>query len=387
MDEPAHQVRRLLESHWCPERGFCVPNAVTYPHLWLWDSCFHAIIWAHLGDLRALRELDAVLDAQLPEGLVPHMRYGAAPPDTWLGPRAETSSLAQPPMFGHAIKVLAEHGMPAAAPTLARAKRGLDWLWERRRDERDLIYVVHPWEAGNDHSPRWDSWGAPGRTGRDYDRAARTGWNKQRMTDVTFDSDGAAAWSSTFVSCPAGFNAYVSFNMAELAQVLGDRSLAERAERITAAMDEHLWDAEQRLWVDLPLVGGGCSVRVPISDGVMGALVTPNEQRARGALGQLFDPDRFGARFGPANVARSHRAYDPDMYWRGAAWPHLNYLLWLALLRWDHGPQARAIAHATRSAAVASDWAEYWNPETGAGLGAIPQSWTGVAVAMNASAS
>lgn len=376
------QVLRLLERHWCADRGFCVPNADTYPHLWLWDSCFHAIGWAHLGDRRALRELDAVLGGQLPAGLVPHMRFGAAPPDTWLGPLAETSSLAQPPMFGHAIKVLAEQGMRPDEATLARARRGLDWLWHRR-DEHDLIYVVHPWEAGNDHSPRWDDWGAPGRTRHDYDRAARTAWNKQRMTDVTFDDDGAAAWSSTFVACPAGFNAYVSYNMAELADVLDDRSLADRAERISAAMDQHLWDAEQRLWADLPLLGGGRSVRAPISDGVMGALVTSDEQRARMALAQLTDPDRFGARFGPANVARSHPAYDPGMYWRGAAWPHLNYLFWLALLRWNRVPQARALARATHTAAMASGWAEYWNPETGEGLGAIPQSWAGVVAAMN----
>jgi hypothetical protein len=32
--------------------------------------------------------------------------------------------------------------------------------------------------------------------------------------------------------------------------------------------------------------------------------------------------------------------------------------------------------------AVASGWAEYWNPETGGGLGARPQSWTGLVLRM-----
>ncbi|HEY9349854.1 MAG TPA: hypothetical protein VIP75_04095, partial [Acidothermales bacterium] len=75
-----------MDAHWLEDRGYCVPNPAVYPHLWLWDSCFHAIIWAHLGDDRAARELAAVLDGQLPDGLVPHMRYGGQPPDTWLGP-------------------------------------------------------------------------------------------------------------------------------------------------------------------------------------------------------------------------------------------------------------------------------------------------------------
>ena len=376
-------VLDLLERHWDGDRGFCVPNSTVYPHLWLWDSCFHAIVWAHLGDERALRELAAALAGQLPDGLVPHMRFGVTSPDTWLGPRSTTSSLAHPPMYGHAIKVLISRGLTPPEETIARAIRGLDWLWSRRRTELDLFYIVHPWEAGNDHSPRWDAWGAPGRTHADYDRAARTAWNRQRMCDVAFHDDGAAAWSSTFVACPAGFNAYVAFNMAELAAVLGDRTLSERARRTASAMDEHMWDTEQGLWADLPLVGGhGAHLRTPISDGAMGALVTIDAVRAEAALTQLERPDRFGAPFGPTNVARSHPAYDPRMYWRGPAWPQLNYLLWLALRRWQQLDGAAAVVQRTCEAAWRSGWAEYWDPETGAGLGAVPQSWAGLVVAM-----
>ncbi len=300
-----------MEAHWDETRGFCVPNPSTYPHLWLWDSCFHAVVWAHLGDPRATRELAAVLAGQLTEGLVPHMRYAGSAPDTWLGPVAGTSSLSQPPMFAHAAKVLAEHGFMPGAQVLARARRGLDWIWSRRRTHHGLLYVVHPWEAGNDHSPRWDDWGAPGRTALDYDRAARTAWNKQRMGDLTFHDDGAAAWSSTFVVAPAAFNAYAAFNMAELAHLLDDPELARRAARLADAMDEHLWDEEQQLWDDLAIVGGGPSARAPISDGVMGALATADRGRAFAALDQMEDPRRFAAEFGPTNVARHHPAYDP----------------------------------------------------------------------------
>ncbi len=36
-----------------------------YPHLWLWDSCFHAVIWAQLDDPRAGVGFEAVLAGQL----------------------------------------------------------------------------------------------------------------------------------------------------------------------------------------------------------------------------------------------------------------------------------------------------------------------------------
>jgi hypothetical protein len=372
-----------METHWDEDRGYCVPNPSTYPHLWLWDSCFHAIIWAHLGDGRAVRELTAVLDGQLPSGLVPHMRYGGVPPDTWLGPLAASSSLAQPPMFAHAAKVLARKGFSLHAKLLEEARRGLDWLWTHRRTDRGLLFVVHPWEAGNDHSPRWDDWGAPGRTSLDYDQATRSEWNKERMRDVTFSDDGAAAWSSSFVACPAAFNSYVAFNLSELAGLLGDADLEVRSRQLADAIDEHLWDEENQLWSDLPVVGGGPSVRTPISDGVMGALVTSDHARAVAALSQLEADDRFAARFGPTNVARNHEAYDPGSYWRGAAWPQLNYLFWLAQRRWGGEEQAHALARRTLTGAITSGWAEYWNAETGEGLGAVPQSWTGLVLAMD----
>ena len=372
----ASVVRALLEAHWDDARGFCVPNPTTYPHLWLWDSCFHAVIWARLDDPRAGAEFEAALAGQLAGGLVPHMRYGAEPPDVWLGPLPHTSSLAQPPMFGHAARVLASRGQRPSSQALERARRGLGWLWEHRRAPDGLLYVVHPWEAGNDHAPRFDDWGAP------CSQAARSAWNVARMGDVSFDVDGAAMWSSAFVVKPAAFNAYVAFNFLELAHVLDDALLAERGRQLAAAADTHLWNASEQLWSDEPVVGGGPSTRIPLSDGVMGALVTPDPARAHAALDQLTAPDRFGSAAGPANVARHHPAYDPGAYWRGAAWPHLSYLLHLALLRWDRQDDAARLARRTRARALASGWAEYWNAETGQPLGAVPQSWTGLVLAM-----
>ncbi|SDS63639.1 MGH1-like glycoside hydrolase domain-containing protein [Microlunatus soli] len=375
------RARHVLQQHWSDDRGYCLPHPGVYPHLWLWDSCFHAIIWAALNDRRAGSELDAVLAGQLPGGMVPHMRYAGAS-DTWLGPLQATSSITQPPMFGHAARVLTDHGMRPGDGTLARAKRGLDWLWEQRRTDRGLIYVVHPWEAGNDHGQRWDDWGAPGRSPADYSRPARTAWNKDRMRDVEFADDGSARWSSTFVVCPAAFNAYVADNMIELAALLDDQELAGRGRAIAAAMDNELWNPGEGLWSDLPVVGGGSSARLPVSDGVMGALVTADQEKATTALRQLDDPNRFGAQFGPANMVRTHPSYDPQTYWRGPTWPPLNYLFWRAQRRWGLTAAATDNARRTAAGAQRAGWAEYWNPEDGTGLGAAPQSWTGLAALM-----
>ena len=74
-DEVRAAARSVLEANWRPE-GYTVPNASVYPFQWLWDSCFHAITWAELGEPeRARSELAHLFRTQNSEGFVPHIDY------------------------------------------------------------------------------------------------------------------------------------------------------------------------------------------------------------------------------------------------------------------------------------------------------------------------
>ena len=72
----------------------------------------------------------------------------------------------------------------------------------------------------------------------------------------------------------------------------------------------------------------------------------------------------------------------PATYWRGAAWPQLSYVLWLAAQRAGRAEVADQVRATTIRGAVRSGFAEHWHPDSGAGLGAVPQSWTGLAAVM-----
>lgn len=379
------QALDLLQDHWRPDVEYCVPNPDTYPHQWLWDSAFHAVAWARLGDERGVAELTSLLRGQLDCGMVPHMRYGPIPPSSWLGPLPSSSSITQPPMYGHAVAELLRAGLEVPAEDRATATSGLRWLLNERRDGSGLIYIVHPWEAGNDHAPRWDGWGVPGTTPDTYDQRARSRWNQDLMRDVVIGVDGAASSSSRFVVCPAAFNAYVAFNARELGVAVGDDELVREAWELAELIDDLLWDAEAGMWADRPVVGGdGLTHTIPISDGVMPALVSTDQNRAQQALAGLNDARLFGGTpFGPSNVAQNHPSYDPSTYWRGPAWPNISYLLWLAACRWQDTRTAEEIAQHTIAGAQVSGWAEYWNPHTGAGLGAVPQTWTSLVATMD----
>ena len=81
-------ARRLLESNWREGRtagglefGYTCPDPSKYPDQFFWDSCFHAVIWAGLGDGdRALTELAHVFRCQDEStGFVPHSRRSFSP--------------------------------------------------------------------------------------------------------------------------------------------------------------------------------------------------------------------------------------------------------------------------------------------------------------------
>lgn len=372
-DAVRHQALQLLDSHWDETRGWCVPSDDACPHRSLWDSAFHAVAWSELGDDRADRELRAMFAGQLPGGMVPHLRYTDSEVHPRLGPLPGSSSLTGPPFFGHALAVAAERGRHNPE-LVARATTAMDWLWRKRRDRKTgLIFIVHPWEAGNDNSPRWDDWGSPAPS----DEAARAAWNAELMDAVSFDADGAAVWSSRFVVAPAAFNAYVAYNMTRLGQLSGDEDLLDRAADIAEAIDEQLWRPSLSGWVDLDVLHDHTgSVEIPTADGLLPTLVTEDPARAEAALAALEDPDQFaGNGFAPASVARSCPAFDADAPWRGATTPDLAYLLWLAACRWQKRSLRRELVHGARRAATTSGWSGAWNPATGAALSA-PRAWS-----------
>ncbi|CAN5253928.1 hypothetical protein BH18ACT4_BH18ACT4_09160 [soil metagenome] len=55
-------------------------------------------------------------------------------------------------------------------------------------------------------------------------------------------------------------------------------------------------------------------------------------------------------------------------------WPQLAYLLWLA---------CADVGAATVRGALSSALAEHWDADDGTGRGAVPQSWTGLALVMH----
>jgi glycogen debranching enzyme len=180
------------------------------------------------------------------------------------------------------------------------------------------------------------------------------------------------------VVASAGFNALLAFNTYELLTVVDDDQLRREADELVERLDQR-WDHTQSSWIDAGVTENG-SGRARTLDALLPLLVTRDAEARARAFGALADPSEYGAPFGPCGVHRDETVFAPDIYWRGPTWPQLSYLCWLAARRETDPMMATQLAQQTVAGALASGLAEYWNPDTGRGLGAIPQSWTGLAL-------
>jgi len=201
------------------------------------------------------------------------------------------------------------------------------------------------------------------------------------VSTIRVGPDGSPVANPEFPVAPVGFNALVAFNARELADVVGDDRLAAGATGLTEAL-EGRWSDEIGTWVDAGLMADG-SGRVRTLDSLLPLLVEDDAYRAATVMDQLTDPEAHGGPAGPTGVHRGEPTFRPDEYWRGPVWPQLAYLMVLASGR--HSPEVAAhLSRTTVAGAWASGLAEYWNPDSGAGLGAVPQSWTGLALLLAA---
>ena len=381
--EPAalrEQVPVVLRRHWvdiAPGGGYTAPNRVRYPWQWLWDSCFHALIWAELGDDRGLDELAQILGAADASGCVPHMAYQLDPrhhEDFW--GRQGASSITGPPMYGHALAELHRRGAHVPERLVAAAAGGLEFLLHRRErhTESGLVLLCHPWESGADNDPRWDDYCEGG-----FDEGRWFEAKGKLLETIQRSAGGSPLVNPKFAAASSGFSALVAFNALDLAEATGALEPAPALRLADAVRDR--WDGDLCSYTDAGDAEAG-SGRARTAYGLLGLLVESDTDRAAAIAAELTDTRAYGGAHGPTGVHRDEPSFAARTYWRGPSWPQLDYLLWLGLRRAGQDAAAESLARATVAGVERSGLAEYWDSDDGTGLGAIPQSWAGLALLM-----
>lgn len=381
------EARALLTSNLVRSNGhrYTRPAPSVYEQQWLWDSCFHAIVWRWLDPAMAHDELRAVVAHQLDRGadagMVPHMTYWAGGGET-LWQRPERSVITQPPLIAVAAEqVLHVSGDDRAARELLPAIRSYHDWFDRRRDPDgdDLVSLIHPWETGWDAAPRWNRTRYFNETSDDASKAQR----HALVADlVRYDCDALALAQAGYFHVEAiDYNTVRAADLDALSRLearVGDPGQAAlrsaKAARVRAAVRRKMLLSADEV-VDLegldekPIGDEGAAKYVALfGRGVEPALAAQLAEELRAIVSAPIHPI--------PTVPPSHPQFGPGRYWRGNVWPQVNWLVYMGLRQYGHHDIATRLAERTFELVEQSGFREYFNPLTGEGCGSHNHSWT-----------
>ncbi|MBC7813522.1 MAG: hypothetical protein H7175_20355 [Burkholderiales bacterium] len=365
-----------------------------YAQQFMWDSCFHAVMWRWFDPQMAQDELLALSSRQVQDGpdagMIPHCNYWRGGGE-WLWKHDERSSITQPPLIASAALLVYERSKDTAFLEAIYTRNGAyhDWFDRRRDPDGDnLVCLIHPWEAGGDALPRWDQ--AMGiDTATFTHEGGRTARHDLVHKIVEYDTDAAALARDGFFCVESmDFNAIRAADMEAMAEIASILDKPEESQGWENRVDA-VREAFQRKMVidDLPYDLSGLDeepILQPSAGQFMtlfGGLPTP-EQAER--LVQELQESRFWTTFPVPTSPIDSPAYAPDLYWRGNVWPSVNWLIFRGLLRYGYDDLAADLAERSLSLIKQSDFWEYYHPETGQGLGGQTFSWTTVMLDMAA---
>jgi hypothetical protein len=388
--------------------GYTVPAQGLYPYQWCWDSAPIALGWAAAGRwVEAWNELERLLSAQWPSGMVPHIVFWHAGgdyfpgPDVWAtGRNPPTSGLTQPP-----LPVSAAAMLYAADPDRDRARTAfrslwpgllawLSWIARTRTGPHGACVIVHPWESGMDNSPSWDEplSVVPSATHEHLARrdVATVAANERPSQDEyqrylgIVEALRAAAWNtetqpadSPFSVEDPAFTAITARAGADLAAAAAAAGLDPRepnrvAQTAAAGLDA-LWDDEVG-WYRPYDARAGRRVGPVTSTGVVALWAGLSYGRAGRMLARV---DSWSSSLaGSIPTSDPHDpSFDPIRYWRGPVWVIVNWLVAEGCNRAGFPQQAAALRTRTRIL-VERGFSEYYDPRTSAGIGGQQFSWS-----------
>jgi hypothetical protein len=368
------ECQRVLRQNWREGVSGDTPYAYTcpspdrYPWQWFWDSCFAAIAWRRFEPSRSRAELETLLRAARPDGFIGHtifwepldraraLFYNRVRPGDLM-----TASI-QPPLLPWAWRIAV--GDPRGVPELERHH---DWFGANRNlDGSGLLWIVQPDESGLDASPKFDAvwgWRAQGLPG--FPLLVR------RNRQLGFDARRVLERGGPVV-CEVLTN--VLYGLSQLA--LGRPS-------ITPALIERLYDEPRGLFRDRVLPAA--QRPQPVTWAALAPLALPDlpEPIGRRLIDEhLLDRNRFWLPVPPPSVSREEATFSLKerflglrRYWRGPSWVNAAWLLWLGLARLGY-PEARELQRRVATAVRDAGLREYYDPYTGAGMGARDFTWS-----------
>lgn len=422
----AEQAAAVLKHN---DRGlFTVPAGDLYPHQWLWDSCFIGIGLRHLDVERAKLEVLSMLRGQWSNGMMPHMIFTPGPNyrqrrdiwRSWLSPFAPegimTSGITQPPLLAEVVVRIGEKmQLPERRSWYRQVFPALlayhQWLYrERDPHQEGLTLQIHPWEAGMDNSPPWmaymqehllpwwirllqtthldglvtlarrDTHRVPERQ-RDSTIEALALYDAQRRLRRKAYNIDKILDHSLFTIEDLLFNSVLVRNntlLRDIAKSLRTDLPPELLESMKKAEGclEDLWDPYTESYYSRDFVTHkflkepSIATLMPLYAGTISA------ERAAALVKGIENEHMFGPAHPVPSTPLNSTWFNPERYWQGPTWFSTNWLIADGLKRYGYHEHAAALIESSLELVQQGSFHEYFNPLTGAPLGANNFSWT-----------
>lgn len=396
----------LLRQHYC----YVAPAPQTYPFQWFWDTCFHVIMLARLGEYEAAkRNLRSLFAMQESDGFVGHMIFWkqllpkrwsdvlqARP--TWQSLRPHMSALIQPPLAATALLRLFEAcgDRVYLGELYARIRRHHEWLAQNRDMDGDgLLTIISPFESGMDWKASYDP--VVGYTSRITDRrlsASPLFWkvinvdlqNFMRRYDLS-----RIQQAGKFLVKDAGMNSLYVMDlqsMEKLAVLIGDdpEPFVQRRRRVVRSMLEQMYDEEAGAFYDVQEPG---SKKLRVNTPTIFFPLIAEEigsDIAQRVLDLHFNKkDEFRVPFPIPSVELRDPAFfagKTPFIWRGPSWAFINWFLYRALKNRGFDTYADRLRLSLWQLIQKSGFREYYDPFTGQGHGAEEFTWSGLLIDM-----
>jgi glycogen debranching enzyme len=396
----------LLGQNYC----YIAPALKPYPFQWFWDTCFHVIILARLGEYDlAKRNLRSLFAMQEENGFVGHMIFWhqllpkrltdvtqARP--TLQALRPHMSALIQPPFAAQALHTLYEScgDRVYLGEMYARVRRHHEWLAKNRDFDGDgLLSIISPFESGMDWKASYDL--PLGYTERKTPRRLYTSKLYRKAVGVdlanfllSYRLDEIKE-RGRFRVKDAGFNAIYAVDlhcMEKLAVLVGDepKPFAERRRRVLQSMMTLMYDPGSTAFLDVHEPG---SRKIPILTPTIFfplAIEELDPSIAERILDRHFDDEgEFAAPLPMPSVEMRDPAFftgETPFIWRGPTWAPTNWFLYHALRKRGFRERAGRLRRALTELVQASGFREYYDPLSGEGHGARDFTWSGLLLDM-----
>lgn len=405
-----------------------IPSPSVYAHQWLWDSAFAAIGWAHLDAKRAEQEILSLLKGQWHNGMIPHMIFDksnkyAGDRNIWRSSLSRnspehvaTSGITQPPVLAEAVvRIGAQLKKPERIlfykKILPALIRHHEWLYaERDPHHEGLTFQIHPYETGLDNTPPWmnelhqhvkpwwitvidklplnwfvniirrDTRALP-HNQRMENIDALLSWNtirrlRRKHYDITQIMHG-----SVFLIEDVSFNSIFVRNNALLRDIAAVARIKLPADlltnmQLTEQSLDTLWDEKYGMFFSRDFASHNL-LQDPTVAGLLPLYAgTVSPERAKRLVQVLTNNHAFGLKHPVPSVPRTSRSFDANRYWQGPVWINMNWLIIDGLERYGYTVEADSLRDKTIALVQQAGVWEYYNPQTGEGLGSPAFSWT-----------